>query len=100
MVTVVKLYNMKATTIDIEMDISCFKIWRYGFPDFNFRMEFLDCAPCCIPDAFAMHFGRYKQQVEISVLSIYLDNYATDRSPFLHDPISHATIDGLPDRIT
>lgn len=72
---------MKATTVDVEMNIPLLKIRCNGFPDGHLRMQALYRTPCGIADASAVNLWRYKQQIEIASFPVYLDDHATDGWP-------------------
>ena len=98
--TVEKFNDMKPAAVDIKMNIAFFKIRRNGFPYFYFRVQFFDCTPGGIADSFAVHFGRNKQQFEVSQVSIDFNDRAANRPAILHDPISFPAFDGSPDGLS
>ena len=49
-----KFDNVKATSIDVKVDIVLFKIRGHGFPYSNLWMTFFDFTPGCIADSFAV----------------------------------------------
>lgn len=55
MIFVEELYDMKSTAIHIKMNVSLFKIGRYGFPNAYFWMKFFDFTQRRIADALTMN---------------------------------------------
>ena len=58
-----KLVDLKAALVNVEMNIAFFEIWSAGFPYFGLGMQSLDRLPRAVADAFAMHFGKNKENI-------------------------------------
>ena len=52
MIAVIKLHDVKAAAVYIEVDVLFFKIRSYGFPERYLGMKLFKLAPGCIADAF------------------------------------------------
>ena len=48
-------------------------------------------------DSFAVNTRRYKQQVKITMHSVYPDDHTANRLAVLHDPVCLTAVDGLID---
>ena len=70
-----KLDDMETAFIDIEMDVSCLKVRRTGFPDFCIRIQPLNFFPGREANPFAVSVRADKQQIEVVVL-IFVAAYA------------------------
>lgn len=92
MLAVVKLYDVEAASIDVEMDISFLEIGCDGLPDGHFRVPLLHRAPRGIPDALAVDVRRNEQQVKTAAFSVHRDHHAADLPTAQHDPINFAAI--------
>ena len=66
MMAVIKLHDMEAAAVHIEMDIPLLKIRCDSLPDGDLRVELLYSAPCRIPDALAVNTGRNKEDLQRS----------------------------------
>lgn len=82
------------------MDIPCLEIWGHCFPYSDFRVEFLNLAPCRIPNASAMDMGRNKQQIKIPPVTVCLDDAPASLYIPEHDAVYLAALYGLFDRFT
>ncbi len=100
MMAVKELHDMETTSVDVEVDISLLKVRRYGLPDLHFRMQTFDSTPCGISDAPAVDLRRNKEDLQITVITLYADDHSADRLSVLHDAVSLAAIDGLFNRLT
>ena len=98
MILVVKLNNVKATPVDVEVDISCFKIRRDCFPDFYFGMKFLDFTPGFVSDTLAMAGRGYEQDIQISPVSISPKDHSTYYFAIRYYTICFAGLDRSLDR--
>ena len=74
-----KLDNMESATVDIEMNVTLFKIWGHRFPHTNLWVHTFHLTPGCISDSTAMDMGRYEQKFQLSTECIFIDanHYAT-----------------------
>lgn len=63
MIGVIKLHDVKAAAVYIEVDVPFFKIRSYGFSERYLGMKLFKLAPACIADAFTVGFWRNKEQV-------------------------------------
>ena len=93
MMTIEELHNMKATPIDVEMNIPFLEIRRDSIPNRHLWMQALHCAPCGIADPFAVNTRRHKQQVKIATFSVHLYDNTADRLAVLHDPVCLTAVD-------
>ena len=73
-VTVKKLNDMKTAAIDVKVDIALFKVRCDGFPYLHLRINPLNFTPCGIADTLAVDMRRYKQQLQIALVTIHTDN--------------------------
>ncbi len=64
MLWIKELNNMKSTFINIEMDVSDFKIWGMRFPNLCFWIFFLYHFPNRTSDIFPLDCRVYKQQIQ------------------------------------
>jgi len=60
---VIKLHDVKAAAVSIEVDVPFFKIWCDGFPESYLGIKLLNFAPGSVADSFAVGFWRNKEQV-------------------------------------
>jgi hypothetical protein len=97
---VIKLHDVKAAAVYIEMDITLFKIGRNSLPDRDLRMHSFDLAPRCVSYAFAVNGRGYEQQFQLTVIILRSDHNTADRLIVLHDPESCPFVDRTGDRIT
>ena len=74
MVSVEELDDMKSAAVDVEVDITLFKIRRDGLPDLHLRIHSLNLTPRGIADTFAVDMRRYKKQIQISLVTVNTDN--------------------------
>ena len=65
MMGIVEFYDMETASVDIEMDVSGFKVRGDRLPDFNIWVEFLNFAPCRITYALAVTLGKSKKDIAI-----------------------------------
>ena len=99
-----KLVDLETTFVDVEMDISFFKIRGAGFPHFRFGVEGFHCLPRAVTDAFGVLFGRNKEDFQFVVVSLVVDfeDHTADLSAVQHNAVSFAirsvntTLDGSP----
>lgn len=66
--SVEKFNDMETTFINVEMDISCFKIRGAGFPNNGVRIQAFHFLPCSIPDTLTMGSWMNKQQFQFIVM--------------------------------
>ena len=58
---IIEFDDLETAAINVEVDVSFFKIRGTGFPDLCFRVQCFDCLPCAVTDAFAV-FGRINEK--------------------------------------
>ena len=68
MMAVVKIHDVEAAPIHIEMDVPFLKIRRDGFPNLYLRVQPFDCTPGRISDAFAMFLRLNEKNLKLPFL--------------------------------
>ena len=97
MMTVEKLHNPETAAVDVEMNVSFFKVRSYRFPKFYFRMHFFNGTPGSVSNSEAVSLRRHKQEIQISVLSVGLYDHSSDFFITEHDAVCLAGINGVRD---
>ncbi len=70
--TVKEFHEPKTQAVNVKVDVSFFKIRRYGFPDGNFGMHPFNSLPGCGADAAAVEFRSHKEEIQVTPVSAVL----------------------------
>ena len=84
--------NLKPTAIHIKMNVTFFKIWRHGFPDFHLRKHLFNLTPSAVANSLTVAFWRNKKQIQISSISLDADYNTTDNLSIIKDTVGFSTI--------
>lgn len=87
--------NLKPTAIHIKMNLTFFKIWRHGFPDFHLRKHLFNLTPSAVANSLTVAFWRNKKQIQISSISLDTDYNTTDNLSTIKDTVGFSTIYGF-----
>lgn len=85
-----KLHDMKAASVYIKMDIPLFKIRCNGLSYFDLGVHFFYRIPCGIADTFAVNARRNKQDLQLTVDTVYSDDNPADGLSVLDDAVGIA----------
>lgn len=88
-----RILRSESRAVYIKMDISSFEIWCNSLPECNIGLHPFHCTPCGETDSFTVHPGRDKQQFELPVFILHLDNYSSDWPSVLHYSICFTDVD-------
>ena len=89
------LNYMKAAAIDVEMDITGFKIRRDRTPDLDLRKHSFDLAPSGVTDTLAVSLRRYEQDLELAVIAADFQNHAAELLSVANNSVSVAAVNAL-----
>ena len=98
-----ELIYPESAFVDVEMNITLFKIRGASHPNLRFWMQGFNSLPCTVTDAFAMLIGQSKENFQFIVMCFFVDfeNHTTYISAIKHDAIGfvvciiYASFDGF-----
>ena len=84
-----KLIDLKAALINVEVDITFFKIWSAGLPHLGFGMQRLNRKPSAVADALGVLLRGNKQDFKLVAVGflVYFENNAANTSTVHNDEV-------------
>ncbi|SFA72138.1 hypothetical protein SAMN05216587_101336 [Selenomonas ruminantium] len=58
---IIEFYNVKATAVNVKMNVAFFKVRSYSLPYLNLWVQFFYRTPCSVANSFAVGMRRNKQ---------------------------------------
>ena len=68
-----EFYHMEAAFVNVEVDVSLFKVGRMGLPNFCFRVQCLNRLPCSKTNTLAMAIHIDEQQLKFVAVGVWMD---------------------------
>ena len=68
-----EFYHMEAAFVNVEVDVSLFKVGCMSFPNLCFRVQCLDCLPCSKTNTLAMAIHIDEQQLQLVAVGVWMD---------------------------